>query len=335
MSEELHIDILNRGAKSWNEWRQAHPGVTPQLAGCDLSDLQLEEVDLSDGDLTKADLFGANLKSANLKMVQMSEADVSDTNLEAAELYKADLTNAFLTKANLRGAYLVEAKLSSADLRGAKMDGADMTKVLLKNADLSNASLREANLNKGKLDGANLRNADMSHASLIDMTYGTFRSMRGHFHGIRGLDSCFGNALFVRDAQDQDYLDTLEHSLHEEGPTIKGCLKRAMFSLWGRIDYGRSLSKPVLYALGLAGLYGIVYLLDMLLGWGLTDFSNSARSWFTPFYYSFVTYTTLGFGDITPKHWLGEIIIVSEVIFGYVTLGLLLSILANKVARRS
>ena len=55
----------------------------------------------------------------------------------------------------------------------------------------------------------------------------------------------------------------------------------------------------------------------------------------TPFYYSFVTYTTLGFGDITPKRWPGEILEIFEVVLGYRTLGLLLTILANNVARRS
>ena len=52
-------------------------------------------------------------------------------------------------------------------------------------------------------------------------------------------------------------------------------------------------------------------------------------------YFSSVTYTTLGFGDITPQHWLGEIIVIIEVVLGYMTLGLLLTILANNVARRS
>jgi hypothetical protein len=65
------------------------------------------------------------------------------------------------------------------------------------------------------------------------------------------------------------------------------------------------------------------------------DYSGSSKSWLTPFYYSLVTYTTLGFGDITPQHWLGEIIVIIEVVLGYMTLGLLLTILANNVARRS
>ena len=57
--------------------------------------------------------------------------------------------------------------------------------------------------------------------------------------------------------------------------------------------------------------------------------SSSARAQYSE------PYTTLGFGDVTANTWLGEIIIISEVIIGYFTLGLLLSILANTIARRS
>ena len=158
---------------------------------------------------------------------------------------------------------------------------------------------------------------------------------RARYHGIKGLESCYGNALFVRDAQDQDYLDSLEYRIAETRPPLLRRWQSFWFSLWGLIDYGRSLVKPAGYALMVAAMFGLVYLMDMRLGWGLMDYSSSAESSLTPFYYSVVTFTTLGFGDITPKHWVGEILIITEVVLGYTTLGLLLSILANKVARRS
>ena len=56
---------------------------------------------------------------------------------------------------------------------------------------------------------------------------------------------------------------------------------------------------------------------------------------FSFFYYSIVTFTTLGFGDITPKTLTTEILVTIEVILGYIMLGGLISILANKLARRS
>ena len=67
----------------------------------------------------------------------------------------------------------------------------------------------------------------------------------------------------------------------------------------------------------------------------ILDFKDSANSWFTPYYFSIVTYTTLGFGDVRPATIVGEIVVSSEVILGYTTLGLLLSVLAQSIARRS
>ena len=56
---------------------------------------------------------------------------------------------------------------------------------------------------------------------------------------------------------------------------------------------------------------------------------------FTPYYFSIVTFTTLGFGDIEPQGLAGEIWLAFEVVLGYVMLGGLISIFANKFARRS
>ena len=54
----------------------------------------------------------------------------------------------------------------------------------------------------------------------------------------------------------------------------------------------------------------------------------------TMIYYSVVTFTTLGFGDIKPATE-SAMVVMLEVILGYVMLGGLISIFANKVARRS
>ncbi len=46
-------------------------------------------------------------------------------------------------------------------------------------------------------------------------------------------------------------------------------------------------------------------------------------------------FTTLGFGDVKPQTELAAIIVMFEVIIGYVMLGGLVSILATKLARRA
>lgn len=330
-----HVLVLGRGVEAWNTWRRDHPTVKPRLAGADLSEMSLKGADLSDADLTGADLFRADLTRVNLKMASMQGSDLSGAQLIEADLYKADLSAAYLTDADLSGAYLAEANLTGSDLGGARLREADLTHARMAAAKLLHADMEGANLTSADIASANLSHADLSSANIFGMTYGTFRSMRQHYYAIRGLDSCYGNALFVRDARDQDYLETLKRSIDATPSEFARRAKQALFAVWSWIDYGRSLGKPATYALLVAAVFGVVYTLDQRLGWGLVDYSNSAGSWLSPFYYSLVTYTTLGFGDITPRHWLGELIVIVEVALGYTTLGLLLAILANRVARRA
>jgi voltage-gated potassium channel Kch len=89
--------------------------------------------------------------------------------------------------------------------------------------------------------------------------------------------------------------------------------------------------RVAIISFGLAAVYGVIYRVFP----HIINYSDSAKTWFTPYYFSIVTYTTLGFGDVRPATLAGEIIVSSEVILGYTTLGLLLSVLAQNIARRS
>jgi hypothetical protein len=104
-----------------------------------------------------------------------------------------------------------------------------------------------------------------------------------------------------------------------------------IYKLWKLTsNCGRSILRWAAWALGIAGLFAVVYMLI-----GPEAFNPRDYTWFSWFYYSIVTFTTLGFGDITPIKWSSEILVTIEVIFGYVMLGGLISIFANKLARRS
>jgi hypothetical protein len=335
MADTAHIDILYEGIEAWNEWRRKNPGEKPILVGEDLSEMDLTGVNLGEADLTDAELFQADLTEANLKMATLTRADLAGANLSGAALYKADLSGACLIEVDLTGASLGAADIRGADLRGTKLCRVDFDGADLSGANLNEADLTGANLTRADITGADLRNANLAATNLTGMKDGGFRQKRGRYYGIRGLDSCFGDPLFVRDAKDQDYLDTLEVAIDETPSPAWRRWKRFWFTAWSLIDYGRSLGKLALGAFAVMMIFGAIFHLDSVFGWQYFDLPASANSPLSPYYYSVVTYTRLGSGGITPIHWVGEIVLVSERILGYVTLGLLLSILANKVARRS
>ena len=63
--------------------------------------------------------------------------------------------------------------------------------------------------------------------------------------------------------------------------------------------------------------------------------TNQPVNFGSALYFSIVTFTTLGFGDVVAATRTARILVGLEVITGYIMLGGLISILANKLARRS
>jgi len=111
--------------------------------------------------------------------------------------------------------------------------------------------------------------------------------------------------------------------------------------LWGiTCGYGTNIWLWIFWSAVIAMSFGATYWLG---GNSLVQLESTIRQSpdiFTYFYYSIVTFsivtfTTLGFGDVVPTSWVGEVIVTFEVIIGYIMLGGLISIFANLLARRA
>jgi len=331
---DFHSALL-AGGKEWTHVASLLETTPTALNDGEFAEAELTGRNLAGIDFAKSDFYRATLASANLKKSVFADAELTQANMAGAALYKAVLRGAFIQEADLSGADLSATDCRNADFRGANLSGADLVGADLRGCDFSHCDLRGANLSQADVTGAKFHFTQLANANVTHIKYGTFKDMAGYFYGVRGVESTFGNALFVRDAKDQDYIDTLYQAILDRP---QGVIRRAdllLFRAWGLIDHGRSLLKVAFYASIIAMFYGTFYFLGMINNWQIMDYSNSAKTWFTPYYYSVVTYTTLGFGDVTANSLFGEILVISEVIVGYFTLGLLLAILANTIARRS
>lgn len=164
MANPEHLEMLKQGVEHWNQWRQEHPDVRP---------------DLSDAILQRAKLSGANLSRADVRKVDLREADLSRTNLSAARLQRA-----ILYRANLSGADLGEANVTKANLIGANLHEAN-----LRATDLSGALLSWAILKGAKLDGATLRGASLRQANLTEARVGNTIFADVDLSAVKGLET--------------------------------------------------------------------------------------------------------------------------------------------------
>ncbi len=297
-------------------------------------------------DLRQQELLGANLEGADLSQSDLSEVDLRKANLRNAILYQTKLQGADFTGADLTGAQFRECKanqacfayanLNDTEFFGADLQSATFTQAKAQNADFRRAKLTGARAREGKFDGTNFNRADLTGADMEGIS--TERAIfdeavlsgsrlvgaTGYLKAswirsdIRDVD--FGGAYLLRRfIIDQNYLHEFRNQsrLHE-------WLYRAW---WITSDCGRSFLRWSVLIIAMILGFGAAYqVVDLDLGSHPTPLS--------PLYFSVVTLTTLGFGDVQPASTSAQILVMLEVTFGYLLLGGLLSIFSNKMGRR-
>jgi uncharacterized protein YjbI with pentapeptide repeats len=157
---EKHLDIITKGANTWNEWIMKNAKII-DLSGVNLSRANLGMADFSEANLSRADfseanLSRANLHEANLGMADLSRANLHEANLSRGNLHEANLSEADLHEANLRSVNLREANLRSANLTGADLREANLREANLSKADLSEAIFVKTNIEKSDLTGCRI-----------------------------------------------------------------------------------------------------------------------------------------------------------------------------------
>ena len=306
---------------------------------------------------SKASLAGEDLSNLNLSGADFSEADLSGTNLSGAQLFKAKFTGANLQKANLSKAELTGSDLTNANLEGAdasssglgmaclnkarmfqmNLDGASLSKVDLSGADLrcasiKNARMRESDLRKGDFTDADFQHTDLSLSRVTNAVFDNANLQESQIRFLDGYTKAswigvdirninFSGAYIIRRfIGDQNYLKEFRETSR---------LTNFLYIIWWiTCDCGRSLSRWCVLTLIMAVVFALVF---TLVGVDYGDY----ETWLSPFYYSIVTLTTLGYGDVLPVTTAAKIVAILEVIIGYVMLGGLLAILSNKLARRA
>jgi uncharacterized protein YjbI with pentapeptide repeats len=345
----------------WNEWRKEHHDGEILLEGAKLWGAHLEG----------AKLWGAHLEGANLREAHLEGADLVLAHLEGAELWYAHLEGASLSYAHLEGAkprgahlegaklwgaHLEGAKLWGAHLEGAQLGGAHLEGAQLGGAHLEGAKLWEAHLQDARLAGVNLQGADFSRA-IVDggtLIWVCKVDDRTKFEGV-GL----GNIRIYPETR-----QLLEYNIrrmnwqewYKKGSLFTRIAKRLFIQPFWRISkYGLSTWRIIATFFALAVIFATVYFV-----WGAVDYyvldikdqpgvvSNlfvqvvgeepvsdvhySAMVYFRSIYFSIVTMTTLGFGDMFAntasfglRWWVGHLLLIVQVILGYVLLAALVT----------
>ena len=305
-------------------------GIT--LLNEDLSGLDLSGYDLSYANLNQSNLTGTVLSYSKFHKTSFEQAILDECEFIGSDLIHvslnecsakrcgfggADLSHASIINADLSDATFSRSKLVHADLRASNLEKARLSEADLSYAIFTRAKLLQSDLKQSNVNRTNFELADMQGCRLLGIK--NFKKAKWIGADIRGLD-LRGAYLVRRYIADENYLYEFQTSSR---------FHRAVYLLWwASSDCGRSLLRWFVWLLGVTLIFAGIYTqVDIDFGKYVTPFS--------PVYFSFVTLTTLGYGDAVPSSLIAQIFVTLQAITGYMGLGGLLSILGNKMARRA
>jgi hypothetical protein len=164
MANPKHLEILKRGVETWNEWREEHPEIEP-----DLNAANLQSTDLKGADLKLANLRGANLEAANLSLRPKGDGTYKRAILSGADLSHANLTFSNLTFAELIYTNLERAHLNYTILRAADLGYANLVHADVFNVDFTHVFLHKTNFSYAFLDSATFGNNYLGETIGLDV----------------------------------------------------------------------------------------------------------------------------------------------------------------------
>jgi hypothetical protein len=272
-------------------------------------------------------LEGANLSGWNLKGVFLSQVWVETINLITPEKSKSFISG---------DVYLREAKIKDADLEKADFRSAHLENAKFNRTNLEKAKFQDAHLEGTIFYHAHLEGADVQTAMTDGVTsfWEIIVNRKTDFRGV-SLDSC---RIDARAKQLLEY--NIRRMNWEDWYKEHGFWRWPVQAFWAMSDYGRSTLRVIgvflILALLFAAVYmswaywsppGIVYDLSVAPIAGEVAWHYGLRVAIRTIYFSVVTMTTLGFGDMyaNKESIAGHVLLILQVILGYVLLGALVT----------
>ncbi|MET4693382.1 ion channel [Endozoicomonas lisbonensis] len=266
-------------------------------------------------------LKGANLENVNLvnhcgEPYRLVRADLNRANLHRAHLYQVSLLQCNLLKANLSNANLHFTDLSDCNLLGVNFKHARLDEVYWGD------QLLQERLGYEK-----------QHCHQNEPAQVLFQEAEEVARNIRR--SCENQGLFAI-AGDFFYREMVIR--RQRYP--KWSYDRGLSMLVDLISgYGEKPRRVISFAAGLIFLFSFIYLLFGVQEGGRliqysTDqpFLTNARTWLDTLYYSVVTFTTLGYGDITPVG-ISRFFAALEAFTGSFSMALFVVVFVKKMTR--
>lgn len=299
----------------WNQWRKKHPDEEIWLEGADLTGIRLDGIIFNN---QEAHDRGSNvyLKKAILRKASLKNSKLNHAYLEEAKFNMAKLQHSDFHDAHVQGTIFFESEIQEADFHNVIVDGE--TSFCKCKVNRYTKNKKYTNFEVVGLDNCRI---EPSIKQLLE--YNIRRKNWESWY--RDEDEPIQHGVFIFKNKKIRLI-------------TNKVLTWFVRKFWWISDYGISTKRIIFTFFGLAFAFAIIYYAFGLIDspgivsnlFVIENTQEIVASWLVPFravYFSIVTMTTLGFGDMyanAQSIW-GHIFLTIQVILGYVLMGALVT----------
>lgn len=271
-----------------------------------------------------ANLSGIDLSGIRINHCVIRNVSLANANLDGSSLGGLHLENTFLTGASLRNARLGQLRFTNSSFAEVDISGAFLNAVQLDGhcipGEFTFSEVSYAYLLKALLFSIFRQNGFSEAGSNIKRPHTVFL-----FNNTSGLSG-------LRNSRIKHYIEWYDYVFRKLS-TFKLLSFNEKFRFSIALIYTKvwgSLSVLAFQGLILNLVFATYYYFnnDKFNHLPPDDFLSS-------FYFSIVTFVTLGYGDIFPKIGGGQIAVMLEVILGYITLGAFVFLIGQRASART
>lgn len=334
------------------------------LSGSNFENTVLYKANFGGSDLSDSFMVNTEIINAMLGGADLSGTDLTNTTIRLSDLERSDLTSA-----DLHGAQITETALDGARMAGAQIDGRtamlDHSDSIFKirlcvydpRHDVGKNGTDDGNTGGDRVaeeettDKNNAPRAVKAISNDMDTglnqaanTYRTIENLASKNARPELQATCYVRRQDIRRRQHAHAAKTSE-SLRG---TISNKARSAFQWLsWATMKYGESPWRVAYTSLAVILLFGLVY--PILGGLTVTTGAPTIGAWqpigqiprspdfvgevLLSLYFSVVTFTTLGYGDIQPSGTTAKLLAGVESMVGAVLIALLVAVLGRRLMR--
>lgn len=353
------------------EFRGADLG-SASFPHADLTNAVFSDANLANVDFSSATVTGASLDGTNCRNATFDDADMADVSFDGADLRDATfrsgttLVGATFVGTNLTGTDFVDADLSHTDLTNATAIDANFQHANFQHALLTGSDCRRASFVNALLYDTVLMGARVNSETTFSASKEGFYDTVGH----RKTCVYENNRETAHTLEDEDALEAAMwvyrrlENLHEDNARSEKARdfhisKEEAERRYRRNngEYGTYFVKSIIryftyhgesvkHVLGVSAAVMILSAVGFSMG-GIRDRTgvlviNSPAELFaqlgsidvwTYLYFSIITFSTIGYGDLSPAGFWSRLLVGVESLLGAILIAMLIYVLGRRIAR--